>query len=92
MKSMNTLHLVGGMFTVAIAFTLASVGQHAWADDMTQPVAVTPASGQVTDEVQLQAIFMDIQGKVRWRMAGVSAWTEAKVNDLLSPGAEIRTG
>ena len=92
MKSMNTLHLVGGMFTVAIAFTLASVGQHAWADDMTQPVAVTPASGQVTDEVQLQAIFMDIQGKVRWRMAGVSGWTEAKVNDLLSPGAEIRTG
>ena len=92
MKSMNTLHLVGGMFTVAIAFTLASVGQYAWADDMTQPVAVTPASGQVTDEVQLQAIFIDIQGKVRWRMAGVSAWTEAKVNDLLSPGVEIRTG
>ncbi len=92
MKSMNTLHLVGGMFTVAIAFTLASVGQYAWADDMTQPVAVTPASGQVTDEIQLQAIFIDIQGKVRWRMAGVSAWTEAKVNDLLSPGVEIRTG
>ncbi|MEI6272385.1 MAG: FecR domain-containing protein, partial [Phycisphaerae bacterium] len=35
---------------------------------------------------------MDVQGKVRWRIDQNAPWTEAKVNDLLSAGAEIRTG
>ncbi len=91
MKNKCTINLVGGTITLAMSLAVASVSQHAWADDMTQPVAAT-AVGQAPDAMALQAIFMDVQGKVRWRINQNAPWTEAKVNDLLNAGAEIRTG
>ena len=90
MKRKSTINLVGGTFTLAMSLVIASVCQCAWADDMTQPVAA--AAGQAPDAIALQAIFMDVQGKVRWRINENAPWTEAKVNDLLNAGAEIRTG
>ena len=94
MKRTNKVNLIGGTFTLAMTLAVASVGQKAWADDMTQAAPATeivPATNGA-DVLELQAIFMDVQGKVRWRKSEDSAWTEAKVNDLLSAGAEIRTG
>lgn len=90
MKRKSTINLVGGTFTLTMSLVVASVCQCAWADDMTQPVAA--AAGQAPDAIALQAIFMDVQGKVRWRINQNAPWTEAKVNDLLNAGAEIRTG
>ena len=40
----------------------------------------------------LQAIFMEVDGKVRWRQHESDPWRNAAVNDLVDPGAEIRTG
>jgi hypothetical protein len=40
----------------------------------------------------LQAIVIDVEGKARWRPTADGAWRDAKVNDLLDPGAEVRTG
>ena len=94
MKRTNKVNLIGGTFTLAMTLAVASVGQKAWADDMTQaaPAAEIAPATNGADVLELQAIFMDVQGKVRWRKSEESAWTEAKVNDLLSAGAEIRTG
>jgi len=94
MKRTNKVNLIGGTFTLAMTLAVASVGQKAWADDMTQvaPAAEIAPATNGADVLELQAIFMDVQGKVRWRKSEDSAWTEAKVNDLLSAGAEIRTG
>ncbi len=50
-----------------------------------------PAETKSTD-APLQAIFMEVQGKVRWRAGEQSPWKEAAVNDLVDAGAEIRTG
>ncbi len=91
MKQKYTINLVGGTITLAMSLAVASVSQRAWADDMTQPVSAA-AVEQATDALALQAIFMDVQGKVRWRTNENAPWTEAKVNDLLNAGAEIRTG
>jgi len=91
MKRNSTINLVGGTFTLAMSLAIASVGQSAWADDMTQPVAAVEVV-QASDVIALQAIFMDVQGKVRWRINQDAPWTVAKVNDLLDAGAEIRTG
>ena len=91
MKRNSTINLIGGTFTLAMSLAIASVGQSAWADDMTQPVAAVEVV-QASDVIALQAIFMDVQGKVRWRINQDAPWTEAKVNDLLDAGAEIRTG
>jgi len=44
------------------------------------------------ESTPLQAIFIEVDGKVRWRADGASAWRPAKVNDLLDAGSEIRTG
>ena len=87
MKSINTIHLAGGTFTLAMTLAVASVCQLSWADDMTQPVASVASSE--SSEVKLQAIFMDVQGKVRWRINEDSPWIEAKVNDLLEVGARL---
>lgn len=91
MKRNSTINLIGGTLTLAMSLAIASVGQSAWADDMTQPVAAVEVV-QVSDVIALQAIFMDVQGKVRWRINQDAPWTVAKVNDLLDAGAEIRTG
>ena len=91
MKRNSTINLVGGTLTLAMSLAIASVGQSAWADDMTQPVAAVEVV-QASDVIALQAIFMDVQGKVRWRINQDAPWTVAKVNDLLDAGAEIRTG
>jgi hypothetical protein len=40
----------------------------------------------------LQAVFMSVRGKVRWRADDSSPWKDAQVNDLLDPGCQIRTG
>ena len=54
--------------------------------------AVPPADAGVAAATPLQAIFMEVDGKVRWRPDEKAAWKEAAVNDLVSAGAEIRTG
>lgn len=52
--------------------------------------AAAPAPPQ--DPKSLQAIVMDVEGKARWRPTADATWRDAKVNDLLDPGAEVRTG
>lgn len=51
------------------------------------PSVATPATS-----ASLQAIVMDVEGKARWRPSADGAWRDAKVNDLMDPGAEVRTG
>ncbi len=43
-------------------------------------------------DTPLQAIFIEVNGKVRWRPAETAAWRTARVNDLLDAGSEVRTG
>ncbi|MCE9618814.1 MAG: FecR family protein [Planctomycetes bacterium] len=81
----------GGTLSVAMALWIAVAVPFAWADDMTKPVALVQDDVK-TDAVALQAIFMDVTGKVRWRASETAPWTDAKVNDILDAGAEIRTG
>lgn len=57
----------------------------AWAQDV-------PASAPAEATKSLQAIVMEVDGKARWRPSADGAWRDAKVHDLLDPGAEIRTG
>ena len=56
--------------------------------------AVVPAAATVAS-APLQAKVIDCVGKVKWRAGADIAWKDAKeaaVNDLLSAGAEVRTG
>jgi hypothetical protein len=55
------------------------------------PNAAQP-DASVASPKNLQAIFLEVDGKVRWRADEQSAWREAKVNDLVGEGAEVRTG
>lgn len=50
------------------------------------------AAPQADAAKPLQAIFLEVDGKVRWRAAESAPWKEAAVNDLVDVGAEIRTG
>jgi hypothetical protein len=58
-----------------------------------QDVASAPADPpQASGERALQAIVMEVEGKARWRPTADAGWRDARVNDLLDPGAEVRTG
>jgi hypothetical protein len=47
----------------------------------------------VADAVKsLQAIFMDVAGKVRWRPSADAEWRDARMNDIVDAGSEVRTG
>jgi len=41
---------------------------------------------------QLRALVIDVKGRCQWRPAADTPWRDAKVNDLLPVGSEIRTG
>ena len=41
---------------------------------------------------QLQAVVMEVKGRVQWRAERKAKWQKAKKGDLLKGGAEIRTG
>ena len=53
-----------------------------------RPVVALP-DGQTK---RLQALVIDVQGRAQWRPSDKAPWKNAKVNDLLDPGAGIRTG
>jgi hypothetical protein len=50
------------------------------------------ASTDASEPRALQAIIMDVGGRARWRPSADAPWNDARVNDLLDPGAEVRTG
>ena len=61
----------------------------------TEPVATVLAEAAPAEPIaakQLKAIFIDVKGKVRWRQGAAAPWQEAKLNTLVDPGAEVRTG
>jgi hypothetical protein len=83
---------------------LAAVSSGAvWSAAMAQDAAVAPAPAAATAAVDpaaptgpagdpLRAVFIDVAGKVQWRANETSPWQEAKVNDVVGEGVEVRTG
>ena len=57
------------------------------AQDVAQDVAQ-----DIATQKALQAIVIDVSGKARWRPSADASWRDAKVNDIVDPGTEIRTG
>lgn len=55
------------------------------------PVEATPAE-PASEAKSLQALIMEIEGTVTTRSGEDAPWQPAKVDDLLNPGAELRTG
>ena len=55
------------------------------------PVVAAPAAAAPAAADQ-RAVFIDVSGKVQWRAGDGSPWQEAKVNDQVDPGVEVRTG
>lgn len=62
----------------------------------TEPVEVAPVEAAPAEPASqtkaLQALIMEIEGSVTTRANEDSPWQPAKVDDLLNPGAELRTG
>ena len=54
--------------------------------------AADPAASEVPAGDPLRAVFIDVAGKVQWRANETSPWQEAKVNDVVGEGVEVRTG
>jgi hypothetical protein len=83
---------------------LAAVSSGAvWSAALAQDAAVAPAPAAVTAAVDpaasavpagepLRAVFIDVAGKVQWRANETSPWQDAKVNDVVAEGVEVRTG
>ncbi|NBX32328.1 MAG: NAD-dependent epimerase/dehydratase family protein, partial [Planctomycetes bacterium] len=54
--------------------------------------AVDPAASTAPAGDPLRAVFIDVAGKVQWRANENSPWQDAKVNDVVAEGVEVRTG
>ena len=73
-----------------LSLTLLVAPPLAGADDAvtaTQQGAADPSAIRA-----LQAIVMDVRGKARWRPSADAEWRDAKVNDIVEPGTEVKTG
>ena len=86
------------------ALLLAAVSSGAvWSAALAQDAAVAPVPAAATAAVDpaapaapageaLRAVFIDVAGKVQWRANETSPWQDAKVNDVVGEGVEVRTG
>ncbi len=96
---------LAGVGSVRItSLLLAAVSSGAvWSVALAQDAAVAPAPAVATAAVDpaateapagdpLRAVFIDVSGKVQWRANETSPWQDAKVNDVVAPGVEVRTG
>ena len=80
-----------------VALGLAAISHQANAQAEAAPAsggasAPSPAPDQAAAGTPLQAIVIDVSGKVQWRPSADAAWKNAAVNDVIEPGAEVRTG
>jgi len=50
------------------------------------------AAAQAAPDGDVYALFIDVKGKVKWRANAKAAWQDAKVDDRLPVGGEVRTG
>jgi len=79
----------------SLAATLAAAVVAAGA--RAQDAGAAPAAGTATAPTApaaepMRSIFIDVSGKVQWRANADDAWHDAKVNDEVQPGVEVRTG
>ena len=73
----------------AMVLAMGFAGPVAWSQAAADPA---PAQAVAATAESLRAVFIDVGGKVQWRPGEQDAWRDAKVNDVIDPGAEVRTG
>jgi hypothetical protein len=71
--------------SLAVCSMLTSVSLAHVRQDASPPAAADAVKS-------LQAIFMDVAGKVRWRPSADAEWRDARMNDIVDAGSEVRTG
>ncbi|MGQ0614949.1 MAG: FecR domain-containing protein [Planctomycetaceae bacterium] len=82
-------------FTAALLSLLLAAGVAAQDPPAKSVPAGETASPAPLPEGQtkaLQAVVMKVEGSAQWRPGSDAAFRDCKVNDLLSAGAEVRTG
>ncbi|NBQ14091.1 MAG: hypothetical protein EBU31_05645, partial [Proteobacteria bacterium] len=78
-----------GLAAALFASALASLAS---AQDLAaKPGDAVPAADAPAGE-PLRAVFIDVSGKVQWRANESAPWQEAKINDVVGAGVEVRTG
>ena len=92
-SSVLVLHRASLAAVLAASFVAAA----ARADDAAPqapasgPASAAPAAPAAAGE-PVRSVFIDVSGKVQWRADDQDQWHDAKVNDEVQPGVEVRTG
>ena len=77
---------------MALALVAASHGQAAGAPAPVPAAAAAAPAAAAVQAQELQGLFIDVKGKVQWRPGPDRPWQNAKVNDVIGSGAEVRSG
>ena len=75
----------------AVLFASACASLAFGQDPSAKPADAAPAADAPAGD-PLRSVFIDVSGKVQWRANENAPWQEAKVNDVVAPGVEVRTG
>lgn len=83
----------GGTSVAAMLLSLGLVAAMSQAQAPSAAPAAPAAAGQAAPDAQaLKALFIEVNGKVQWRSGSDQPWQNAKVDDVVTSGAEVRTG
>ena len=83
----------GGTSVAAMLLSLGLAAAIAQAQAPAAPAAqAAPAAAPAPDAQALKALFIEVNGKVQWRSGPDQPWQNAKVDDVVTSGAEVRTG
>jgi hypothetical protein len=91
--------LAAVVLAVGLVGSAQGAGPNAVAEPAAAPVSAAQPSvprpgplGQLPDKQKLRALVIDVKGRAQWRPSEKGAWKNARVNDILEAGADIRTG
>jgi hypothetical protein len=77
---------------LAAALFAAAVASFASAQDPAAKPGDAASAAEAPAGEPLRAVFIDVSGKVQWRANESAPWQEAKINDVVAAGVEVRTG
>ncbi|MFM8697539.1 MAG: hypothetical protein ACKOF7_02535, partial [Phycisphaerales bacterium] len=81
------------LLSLGLAAAIAQAQAPAPAAAPAAPAAAGQAAPAAAADAQaLKALFIEVNGKVQWRSGADQPWQNAKVDDVVTPGAEVRTG
>ncbi|HWB18745.1 MAG TPA: FecR domain-containing protein [Phycisphaerales bacterium] len=92
MRTIQSIVLLSALSLTASSLFAADIQNATAPASAPQPAAASADAKPASASEELHAIVMQTEGQAQWRPNETAEWADAKVDDTLTVGAQVRTG